>query len=512
MTRLLISRIVCLLLIISPMTAWAEEKPNIILIMADDLGWADVGFNGNKIIKTPHLDQMAKEGLVMKRFYAASAVCSPTRASCLTGRSPYRTGVFYANTGILRPEEITLPEILRTQGYLNGHFGKWHLGTLTTKQKDANRARPGNFKLFNPPSLHGYDTCFVTESKVPTYDPVKEPIQYRKGESRNLGWKPIKKGQPFKHYGTHFWDIKGNLVQNNLEGDASKVVMDRVLPFIENAVEKNKPFLSVIWFHAPHLPCVAGPKYQKMYEKYPLQMRNYAGCITAMDEQIGRLRARLKTLGVAENTMIWFCSDNGPEGNAKSPGRATPFRGRKRDLREGGIRVPGLLVWPSKIKKPRITHQPCVTYDYLPTILDILKIKHPKENYQIDGVSLLPLIQGHPIKRGDFYQMIKQKFAAQSQQYKLISFDGGKTMALYDIVKDQRETTDLAKAKPQIVKHMKQRFDHWYNNVEDSFQGKEYGKKSYKRLRQKWQGAKEYAKSKKKQPRKNRTTINKVTR
>ena len=137
----------CVLLLIGlAVSGLSQDKPNVILIMADDLGWGDTGYNGNPIIKTPHLDQMAQEGMQMNRFYSASSVCSPTRSSCLTGRNPYRTGIFTANVGILRPEEITLPEILREQGYATGHFGKWHLGTLTTKEKDANRGGPGNTK------------------------------------------------------------------------------------------------------------------------------------------------------------------------------------------------------------------------------------------------------------------------------------------------------------------------------------------------------------------------------
>ena len=125
----------------------AQKQPNIIFIMADDLGWGDVGFNGNKIIKTPHLDQLANDGIIFDRFYAGCALSSPTRANVLTGRNPFRTGVFTANEGILRPEEITLPELLQQQGYMTGHFGKWHLGTLTYKEKDANRGRAGNTAL-----------------------------------------------------------------------------------------------------------------------------------------------------------------------------------------------------------------------------------------------------------------------------------------------------------------------------------------------------------------------------
>ena len=120
------------------------ETPNIILVMCDDLGWGDTGFNGNQIIKTPNLDMLAAKGITFSRFYSASAVCSPTRGSCLTGRNPYRLGIPNANSGRLKEEEITLPELLKQKGYATGHFGKWHLGTLTTQVKDANRGRPGD--------------------------------------------------------------------------------------------------------------------------------------------------------------------------------------------------------------------------------------------------------------------------------------------------------------------------------------------------------------------------------
>jgi arylsulfatase A-like enzyme len=157
-----------LLLGLVSITTQAAEKPNVILIMCDDLGWGDVGFNGNKTIRTPHLDAMAKAGLKFNRFYAAAPVCSPTRGSCVTGRHPYRYGIPFANSGHMKPEELTLAELLKKQGYTTGHFGKWHLGTLTKTVKDANRGGPRGAKHFSPPQANGFDVCFSTESKVPT--------------------------------------------------------------------------------------------------------------------------------------------------------------------------------------------------------------------------------------------------------------------------------------------------------------------------------------------------------
>ncbi|MCM8531737.1 MAG: sulfatase-like hydrolase/transferase [Lentisphaeraceae bacterium] len=472
------------------LTGNSQDKPNVILIMADDLGWGDTGYNGNKIIKTPHLDQMAKDGLQMNRFYSASSVCSPTRASCLTGRNPYRTGIFTANKGILRPEEVTLPEILKSQGYATGHFGKWHLGTLTTTEKDANRGKKGNTKEFNPPKLHGYDAAFVTESKVPTYDPMWKPKKFEKGESLKMGWSYIKEDEEKVPYGTSYWDIAGNKVTDNLDGDDSKIIMDRAIPFIEKAVSEKKPFLSVIWFHTPHLPCVAGPKHQEMYKDFPLERRNYAGCVTALDEQIGRLRAHLKKIGADQNTMIWFCSDNGPESKANANnGTAADFRGRKRDLYEGGVRVPGLLVWPAKITEARQTDVPCITSDYVPTVLDALQLKHPQPSYILDGVSLLPLIEGKVNKRSEpLGIMFTNRLNFSNNKYKLISYDGGKSYKLYDMINDKSETKDISQSHPEIVSEMKKQAMLWYNSTKQSFLGEEYGKESFDKLGQTWQG------------------------
>jgi len=467
------------LAIMSTLAAGAQNKPNIILLMADDLGWGDTGFNGNSIIKTPNLDQMAKEGIQFNRFYSACAVCSPTRASVLTGRNPYRMGVFTANAGILRPEEITLPELLKEEGYATAHFGKWHLGTLTHTEKDANRGRPGNLKEYNPPALHGYDYAFVTESKVPTWDPMKKPVN---GATRE-GWNYIKEGEDYTDYGTHYWDIDGNKVTDNLDGDDSRIIMDRVLPFIEKAVNKGTPFFTVVWFHAPHLPVVAGPKYRQMYPEQNDLMKNYAGCITALDEQVGRLRSFLKEKGIAENTMIWFCSDNGPENG--TPGTSGGFRERKRSLHEGGVRVPGLLVWPQKINKPFSTDVPCVTSDYLPTIMDVLNINKDKVPYILDGISLLPLLNGKIIERpAPIGSCFGNQVSWSDNQFKLYARNG--EFELYDIVKDPYENEDILLKEPSLFENYRNSLQQFVNSCKSSFEGKEYGRASFDRLKQVW--------------------------
>jgi arylsulfatase A-like enzyme len=244
-------------------------RPNIILCMADDMGWGDPGFNGNPIIKTPNLDAMAAAGLRLKRFYSAAPVCSPTRGSCLTGRHPYRYGIFFANVGHLRKEEVTLAEALKTQGYTTGHFGKWHLGTLTPDYsgKGARRKPRANYMT---PAMSGFDEWFSTEFAVATWDPYDPAVFHgKKYDVRSLYWH------------------NGNNVTEKLEGDDSKIIMDRVLPFVRKAAKQKKPFFAVVWFHAPHAPVVAGPEYRKMYSRYSEDEQHYYGCITALDDQVG---------------------------------------------------------------------------------------------------------------------------------------------------------------------------------------------------------------------------------
>ncbi|MHC4566142.1 MAG: sulfatase family protein [Planctomycetota bacterium] len=423
------------------------DKPNIVLCMADDLGWGDVGFNGNSIIKTPNLDAAAKAGMVFRRFYSGAPVCSPTRGSCLTGRHPFRYGIYFANVGHMPKEEITLAEALKSQGYATGHFGKWHLGTLTKKEKDSNRGGPKGAKHYSPPWQNGFEVCFSTEAKVPTWDPMMDP-------------------ETNKPYGTFYWRQDGTKVTDSLRGDDSRVIMDRAVPFIRSAAARGKPFLAVIWFHTPHLPVVTGPAYRKPYSQYSEDEQHYYGCITAMDEQIGRLRAELRTLGVADNTMLWFCSDNGPEGkdgkSGRSRGSAGPFRGRKRSLFEGGVRVPGLLEWPARAKAGRTTDVPCSTSDYFPTVLGVLGFKMKGQPEPVDGVSLLPLIDDKMTKRPVpiGFESSKQT-SLTDNRYKIYSKDGGKTYMLFDLLEDPGENNDIAAEKPQILHSMKETLGKW---------------------------------------------------
>ncbi len=453
----------------------SRHRPNIILLMADDLGYGDVGFNGNRIIKTPNLDEMAQDSVRFTRFYAGCPVCSPTRATCLTGRHHFRYGIFSASIGYLPAEEITIARICRSMGYATGFFGKWHLAPLSRTGPTLPEYYENRDRKYAPPWERDYDDAFATTCNVPTYNP---------GDT--AGYKQV--------FSLPFWH-NGKIVTDNLKGPASRVVMDRAIAFIRKAVSREQPFFATIWFHEPHEPVVAGPEYRKMYTQYDLGQQHYFGCITAMDEQIGRLRNELRRLGVAGDTMVWFCSDNGPEGMTEkgepswckySRGVTGGLRGRKRSLFEGGIRVPALLEWPGYAEPGRIVNTPCSTLDYLPTIRELLGYKMPDDR-PIDGVSLLPLIEGRTTDRSKpipFWFVKPSKKAMHGSptialidnNFKLLtnlSPDGREDM-LFDLEKDPGETNNVIDAFPGKAAAMRAYLREWTASCRKSHSGADY--------------------------------------
>ena len=449
------------------------QNPNIILIMSDDQGWYDVGFNGNNEIRTPNIDKLATKGVIFDRFYSASAVCSPTRASVITGRNPLRINVPTANEGHMKVEEITLPEILKERGYSTGHFGKWHLGTLTQLTIDSNRGGKEKFlKDYSIPTMHGYDEYFCSESKVPTFDPMIYPSLFEKGESKHYGWRAVEDNESTKLYGSAYWKGIEEKGTTNINGDDSRIIMDRVTPFIENSVKENKPFFTTVWFHTPHLPVVSDSIHRSYFSTMDLQKQIYYGTITAMDKQIGRLWSKLEELDIQDKTIIWFCSDNGPEKN--TPGSTYVFRERKRSLYEGGVLVPAFVIWINHIKEGIRLDFPSVTSDYLPSILDILKINYP-DSRPIDGESLWGLLQGEKkLREKPIGFLFRQKISWVNNQYKLISVDNGESFELYNLINDRAEKENIAQKEPEIVTKMKKGLFEWINSVENSKKGLDY--------------------------------------
>ena len=442
----------------------SSQKPNVILLMADDLGYGDVGFTGNKKIITPHLDQMSKSGITFTNFYAAAPLCSPTRASVLTGRSPFRQGIFAAHTGAMRPAEKTIAELLKKEGYKTGFFGKWHLGWIEPDKVETRGS-------YSPPWHHGYDETFATKSAVPTWNPTKTPDGWNSFGARDDG-----------SWGGSIYLQNGKPVSENLDGDDSRIIMDRAIPFIENAIETDNPFFATIWFHAPHEPVVAGPEYLAKYPDLKDKQKHLYGSITAMDEQIGRLKKILKDKGISENTILFFCSDNGPADPLARRwiASAGPFRGHKHQMWEGGIHVPSLIEWPGHIKEGQTTDYQASTVDYLPTILDMLNIPEI-EKIPLDGISLVPMLEGKSTQRtvpiASGYQRLYKKtelFAFIDGQYKICIPEVGDDMMLFDLEADPSESNNLAKVKPELLKRMELGLEEVKESWRLSREGKDY--------------------------------------
>jgi arylsulfatase A-like enzyme len=417
------------------------QRPNIVLCMTDDQGWGDVSYNGLRKIQTPNLDAMAGAGLRFDRFYAQHPSCSPTRASVMTGRHPYRMNCLWPGM-TLRKGEITIAQAVRPAGYATGHFGKWHL----SGGKPGSGRVIDNSEPFSPVNV-GFDESFSVSNYF-------EPD----------------------------WTFGHNGVPEKSTGDGSDVIVERALKFIEANVKLNKPVLAVVWFGSPHIPLKPTEADLKAAGGSP-----YYGEILGVDRAMGTLRAGLRKLGIADNTLLMFCSDNGAWMDGNPPpdtfGSNSILRGHKGELWEGGIRVPGIIEWPARIKQPAITIVPAVTSDIYPTILDILKIDVPNQVQPLDGISLVPLIDGQmkqrPAPIGFWHHgetsMEDGPIAWNDNQYKLHKRPPD-TYELYDITKDISEKTDIAAEHPDVVKRMRAGMELWQQSVMKSWRGEDYPK------------------------------------
>jgi len=445
-------------------------SPNIILCMADDQGWGDMAYYGHPVLQTPNFDKLAASGLRFDHFYAAAPVCSPTRGSVMTGRHPNRFGCF--NAGLtLRPQEITIAEALKTAGYVTGHFGKWHLGSVQI-------GSPVN------PGASGFDEWL----SAPNYFD-NDPILSHKG------------------------------VAVQKYGESSMVVMDEAIRFIRSYAYSGQSFFAVIWFGSPHVPHEAAAQDGALYAEQETELQNYYGEITGIDRAMGKLRKELKDLEIAENTILWYCSDNGTKIGS------TGGRGRKGQIYEGGLRVPAIIEWPARIKQSRITNIPANTFDIYPTLLEICGIKMQNQPV-LDGISLVPVIDNKMNKRTKpigfwhaadgriipGYKWMKELLKVQEEgkmiidssmldldagdisiQYPEHSFPGHAAwidwpfklhkiqdgtgqikIELYNLVKDSMERNDLFQIDSKRVNSMLLQLEKWQESVVKSLNGKDY--------------------------------------
>jgi len=355
--------------LLCPFSLGQESPPNIILLMGDDHGWEETGYHGHPHIKTPVLDEMAATGFRLDRFYAAHPSCSPTRASFLTGRHPNRMGTF-APGWSFRPEEITIAHLLRSAGYGCGHFGKWHVGAVKRESPVS-------------PGAMGFDQ-WVSHDNFFEMNPSL---------SRNGG------------------------PPERIRGESSEVVIDEAIQFMDASRQTGQPFLVVAWFGSPHEPYSGLPSDLALYDdlpgKYTKQVKltsnetggsimrpqgevlreRYAE-ITAMDRAIGKLRQHLALHKMRDNTLLFYCGDNGTSADGAL---GAPHRGVKAQMYEGGILVPGLIEWPARIPEPRVTSVRASTSDLLPTICSLLN--QPLPNRPLDGIDLMPALDGKMTQR-----------------------------------------------------------------------------------------------------------------
>jgi arylsulfatase A-like enzyme len=406
--------------------------PNIVLVMSDDQGWGQVGYMGHPHLKgkTPNLDGMAASGIRFDRFYAAAPVCSPTRASVLTGRVPGRTGVPGLHKRLCLQEK-TLPQALQKAGYVTAHFGKWHLGGVKGPAMPVLPDDP------NHPGHYGFDHWLSATNYI-----EMNPLMTRDGEIVYL------------------------------EGESSLLMVAAALKFIEK--HQAGPFFTVIWYGSPHFPYAALEEDTAgLPADLDPRVAQLFGEIIAMDRSIGMLRRGLRDMGLAENTLVWFCSDNG--GRDHEPDSVGGLRGHKGSLYEGGIRVPGIIEWPGRVQ-PMVTDFPASTMDIMPTIVDLLDLPEDSMLAVHDGESILPLFEGGTPERTHPIPFTMKGTALIDGNFKLLQDGKGKDAkwALFDLEKDPQETTDVSGEFPERFEKMKAEAETLLASVQASAEGKDY--------------------------------------
>ena len=425
-----------------------KEKPNVLILFADDLGYTDVNCYGG-IASTPHIDSLANNGIQFTDCYAAAPNCSPSRAGILTGRHPSRVGIYSYIPGgrdhpmHLQGEEVTLAELLKEQGYQTAHFGKWHLGCLGASQCEQPK-----------PSDQGFDYSLATENNA----------------------------QPSHFNPVNF--VRNGKALDTLEGYSCQLVVDEAEMWLNDHYDDDKPFFIYTCFHEVHKKVASPPELVAKYSEYPKNDAEYYANVENMDLAIGRLVNILRKKGELENTLIFFTSDNGSYHQGSQKG----LRGYKGEVYDGGIKVPGIIYWPERIQESRKVKEPVWGPDILPTVCDIVDISLPERT--IDGVSLEPLLNNEDFQRekpmlwyfyrsnpeaamriGDYSLMAYTEDSVPRTHYfserdmSFIKDSEFKSFELYNLEKDPGQKHDLADAMPEKLDSMKAVFRKNIQNV-----------------------------------------------
>jgi arylsulfatase A-like enzyme len=401
-----------------------RRRPNIVVIISDDMGYADVGCHGCRDIATPNIDSIARQGIRFTNGYVSCPVCSPTRAGLATGRYQQRFGHEY-NTGPppgglrkhvgLPLTEVTIADVLKSAGYVTGAVGKWHLGIV----KHFHPFKRGYDEFFG--FLHGGHSYI--DPGLGTFNPVLR------------GTEPVDE----KEYLTDAFSREA-------------------VAFVER--HHKEPFFLYLAYNAVHTPMQAPVRYKDGFKQITNKKRRiYAGMLTAMDEGIGKLLARLRELGLEENTLLFFINDNGGPTPANGS-RNTPLRATKGTMYEGGIRVPFMVQWPGSLKAGAVYDHPVISLDILPTVAAAGGAGLP-EDRKLDGVNLLPYLtckKKQPPHEILFWRS-GQNHAARKENWKLVKM--GDETGLYNLASDISESKDLKEDKPDVFKEMQKAYERW---------------------------------------------------
>lgn len=424
-------------------TAQGAEKasaPNVVIFLADDLGYGDLGCYGHPRIKTPYLDAFAKQGARLTQCYSASAVCSPSRSAILTGRTPHRNGVYTwiaAGSEVhLRRSEVTLPKLLKNAGYTTCHVGKWH---LNGKFNDPAQPQPND---------HGYDHWLGTQNNAaPSH---KNPINFVRN-GKELG---------------------------KQEGFSGPLVVGEAIDWLTNKRDKNKPFFLAVWTHEPHLPIETDPEFQKPYADLAADVRQHHGNVSQLDFAFGKLMKTLDNLKLTDSTFVVFTSDNGPEGNGnngRTRGSTGGLRGRKRSMYEGGIRVPGMVRWPGHVKQGSTINTPVIGSDLFPTVLTACTVKLPTDRV-LDGANTLDLLTGKSAtleRKVPLYWRLNMAppkenlhVAMRQGDWKILASQDFSHLEMYNLKADPKESKDLKKTEPKRFETMKETLTKLHQEIE----------------------------------------------
>lgn len=466
------------------------NPPNVVVILVDDLGYGDVNLElpgikefNNPFIKTPALARLAQESLVFRHHYAASPVCSPSRAGLLTGRTPTRCNINqYINDKkenekfFLHGREITIPELLKQRDYETAIFGKWHLNGADWEKPEHWQGWTGSF-----PKQQGFDHGIVCKEDPHFTRRLNVNTQKHPGDYFNVDGKPL----------------------GALKGYSSDILSSVAIDWLKNKRDASKPFFIYMSYDAVHIRVAAADRYEALYDTGDARKDAYYANITHVDAAIGRLIQALDKMGLGHDTMIFFSSDNGPDvldcwdATYFCYGTSYPLQGQKYQLYEGGIRVLGLVRWPSRIK-PGISDLPNSTLDLLPTFCELAGATLPQDR-AIDGASILPhLLHGNPVERSTpfywqyeyarDYEVMGREYerrlngrkptgmkqlphvAMREGDYVLLGFQSQRfvepeSYKLFNVVKDLEQGQDISPVFPERFRRMRVKCRRLYREV-----------------------------------------------